>query len=214
VLAQATVPVWFQVSADDRAAAAKLRAAVEAGCRIGFVTLATGAGGLASRPTRPTSAQWSAVESLARSAGVPLVVKGVTTVDDAGRAIDRGAQGLVVSEYGQPVVVGQPLLLSLPAIVDAVAGRVPVLVDGGFRRGTDVLKALAFGARGVLVGRPLIWGLAAYGAEGVQGVLEMLRTELARYMAMCGNTTVASLSRAVLKVHPAMPETKPGQERA
>jgi isopentenyl diphosphate isomerase/L-lactate dehydrogenase-like FMN-dependent dehydrogenase len=214
VLAQATSPVWFQVSADDRAAAIGLRAAVEAGCKVGFVTLATAADGLASRLTRPTNAQWSAVESLARSAAVPLVVKGITSVDDAARAIERGAKGLVVSGYGQPVAAGQPLLLALPAIVDAVAGRVPVLVDGGFRRGTDVLKALAFGARGVLVGRPLFWGLAAYGAEGVQGVLEMLRTELARYMAMCGTTTVASLSRAVLKVHSAMPDVKPGQGRS
>ena len=97
----------------------------------------------------------------------------------------------------------QSLFLQLPAIVDAVAGRVPVLVDGGFRRGTDILKALAFGARAVLIGRPVMWGLAAYGADGVQAVLEMLQTELARYMAMCGRTRVALLGRDMLRVHPA-----------
>jgi len=82
-----------------------------------------------------------------------------------------------------------------------VAGRAPVLVDGSFRRGTDILKALAFGARAVLVGRPVMWGLAAYGADGVQGVLEMLQTELARYMAMCGKSNLAMLDRTLLRVH-------------
>ena len=71
-----------------------------------------------------------------------------------------------------------------------MAGKVPVLVDGSFRRGTDILKALAFGAKAVAVGRPVMWGLAAYGADGVQGVIEMLQTELARYMAMCGRSTL------------------------
>ena len=76
-----------------------------------------------------------------------------------------------------------------------------MLVDGGFRRGTDILKALAFGAQAVLVGRPVMWGLAAYGAEGVQGVLEMLQTELARYMAMCGKSNLGMLDRTLLRVH-------------
>ena len=74
-----------------------------------------------------------------------------------------------------------------------------MLVDGSFRRGTDILKALAFGARAVLVGRPVMWGLAAYGADGVQGVIEMLQTELARYMAMCGRSTISKLDRTVLQ---------------
>ena len=72
----------------------------------------------------------------------------------------------------------------------------PVLVDGSFRRGTDILKALAFGAQGVLIGRPVMWGLAAYGADGVQGVVEMLQTELARYMGMCGKSTISRCSTA------------------
>jgi 4-hydroxymandelate oxidase len=74
-------------------------------------------------------------------------------------------------------------------------------MDGGFRRGTDILKALAFGAQAVLVGRPVMWGLAAYGADGVRGVLEMLQTELARYMAMCGKSNLAMLDRTLLRVH-------------
>jgi len=93
--------------------------------------------------------------------------------------------------------------LNLAAIVDAVGGTVPVLVDGSFRRGTDIFKALAFGAKAVLVGRPVMWGLAAYGAEGVQSVVEMLQTELARYMAMCGRVNLAMLDRSALQVHAA-----------
>ena len=99
----------------------------------------------------------------------------------------------------------------VPAIVDAVAGKVPVLVDGSFRRGTDILKALAFGAQAVVVGRPVMWGLAAYGADGVQGVIEMLQTELARYMAMCGRSNVRMLGRDMLRVHAAgIPSTSSG----
>jgi 4-hydroxymandelate oxidase len=122
----------------------------------------------------------------------------VTTPADARAAVQRNVHGVVVSNYG-----GETLLLQLPAIVDAVAGRVPVLVDGGFRRGTDILKALAFGAQAVVVGRPVMWGLAAYGAEGVRGVVEMLQTELARYVAMCGRTRVDMLKRDMLRVHAA-----------
>ena len=92
-------------------------------------------------------------------------------------------------------------ILTLPAIVDAVDGRVPVLVDGSFRRGTDILKALAFGAQARAGRRPAMWGLAAYGADGVQGVVEMLQTELARYMAMCGKSHLAMLDRTMLRVH-------------
>jgi 4-hydroxymandelate oxidase len=135
---------------------------------------------------------------LASGSRVPVIVKGVTTPADARAAVQQSVHGVIVSNYG-----GETLLLHLPAIVDAVAGRVPVLVDGGFRRGTDILKALAFGAQAVVVGRPVMWGLAAYGAEGVRGVVEMLQTELARYVAMCGRTRVEMLKRDMLRVHAA-----------
>ena len=133
---------------------------------------------------------------------MPVLVKGVTTVEDAKAALRQNVRGIVVSNYGGlGGARGGALVLQLPAIVDEVAGKVPVLVDGSFRRGTDILKALAFGAQAVLVGRPVMWGLAAYGAEGVQGVVEMLQTELARYMAMCGRSSVKTLGRDLLRVH-------------
>jgi isopentenyl diphosphate isomerase/L-lactate dehydrogenase-like FMN-dependent dehydrogenase len=89
----------------------------------------------------------------------------------------------------------------LPAIAEAVAGKVPILIDGSFRRGSDILKALALGARAVMLGRPPLWALAAYGSAGVQTMLEMLQTELARDMAMCGKPNPKSLDPAVVKIH-------------
>ena len=88
----------------------------------------------------------------------------------------------------------------LPSIVKAVGKQAPVLIDGSYRRGTDIMKALAFGARAVLVARPPIWGLAAYGATGVQTVMEMLQSELARTMAMCGKPTLASIDSSVVRI--------------
>ena len=130
------------------------------------------------------------------------MIKGITTPGAARLAVQHGADGIIVSNYGGPVGPGTDApILTLPHIVDAVDGKVPVLVDGSFRRGTDILKALAFGARSVLVGRPAMWGLAAYGADGVQGVVEMLQTELARYMGMCGKSRVGMLDRTILRVH-------------
>ena len=90
---------------------------------------------------------------------------------------------------------------TLPAIADAVGGKAPILIDGGFRRGSDVLKALALGARAAVIGRPALWGLAAYGAIGVQTVTEMLQTELARDMTMCGTVNLQAISRNVVKIH-------------
>jgi 4-hydroxymandelate oxidase len=162
----------------------------------------------------PTAARidWAAVAALASGSRVPVIVKGVTTAEDAKVALQHNVQGIVVSNYGGLVAPrGGVLVLQLPAIVDAVAGKVPVVVDGSFRRGTDILKAIAFGAQAVLVGRPVMWGLAAYGAQGVQGVIEMLQTELARYMAMCGRSNVKMLGRDMLRVHAA--ETSRSIER-
>ena len=93
-------------------------------------------------------------------------------------------------------------------VVQAVGDRVPVLVDGSFRRGTDILKALGLGAKAVLIGRPVMWGLAAYGADGVQGVVEMLQTELGRYMCMCGRPAIASIDSSVLRVHAPTPPAR------
>jgi isopentenyl diphosphate isomerase/L-lactate dehydrogenase-like FMN-dependent dehydrogenase len=125
------------------------------------------------------------------------------TPAEAKTALQQNVHGIIVSNYARVASGGDTLVLQLSAMVDAVAGRVPVLVDGGFRRGTDIVKALAFGAQAVVVGRPIMWGLAAYGVEGVQGVIEMLQTETARYMAMCGKSRVDMLKRDVLRVHAA-----------
>ena len=133
------------------------------------------------------------------------MVKGITTPADATMALQHGAQAIIVSNYGGVLTAKDAPILDLPKIVDAVAGKAPVLVDGSFRRGTDVIKALAFGAQGVIVARPAMWGLAAYGADGVQAVVEMLQTELGRYMGMCGKSNLKMLDRTLLKVHGPMP---------
>jgi isopentenyl diphosphate isomerase/L-lactate dehydrogenase-like FMN-dependent dehydrogenase len=89
----------------------------------------------------------------------------------------------------------------LPSIADAVGGKAPILIDGSFRRGTDILKALALGARAVLIGRPIMWGLSAYGAEGVQTILGMLQSELARSMGLSGRPNIQSIDRSLVKIH-------------
>ena len=195
--------IWYQVFAQDAAARTRIQDAVTAGCKTICVTLGAPPASRAARPAPSTmKADLTALDALTRGVGVPVVVKGVATPEEAALALQHGAQGLIVSNYGGPGGLRkEAMILKLPAIVDAVAGRAPVLVDGSFRRGTDILKALAFGATAVLVGRPVMWGLAAYGADGVQGVLEMLQTELARYMAMCGKSNLAMLDRTLLRVH-------------
>ncbi len=145
---------------------------------------------------------WTAIEKLARASRTPVLAKGILTEGDAKAAIDRGAAGIIVSNYRRPAIHGlaSPIEV-LPAIAAAAGGKVPVLIDGGFRRGSDILKALALGARAVLVGRPVLWGLAAYGARGVQQVLEQLQTELARDMAMCGLKRCGEASPQYVKIH-------------
>jgi 4-hydroxymandelate oxidase len=116
-----------------------------------------------------------------------VLVKGIVRPDDACRAIDHGAAGVVVSNHGGRQLDGSPATATvLGAIADAVAGRGEVFVDGGVRRGADVLRAVALGARAVLLGRPILWGLAAGGEDGAHGVLEALRSELDLAMALAG----------------------------
>jgi isopentenyl diphosphate isomerase/L-lactate dehydrogenase-like FMN-dependent dehydrogenase len=147
---------------------------------------------------------WSDLEELATDCPVPVLVKGVLTAEDAGPAVEHGAAGIVVSNHG-----GRQLdrCLStadaLPEVVDAVEGRVPVLVDGGIRRGVDVAVALALGADAVLVGRPALWGLAVGGEAGARRVLELLREELELTLALCGCATPAALTRAHVQRAPA-----------
>ncbi len=137
---------------------------------------------------------WSDLEDLASECDVPVLVKGLLTAEDAKLAVEHGAAGVVVSNHGgrqldRALATGD----ALPEVVDAVEGRVPVLVDGGIRRGVDVAIALALGADAVLVGRPPLWGLAAAGDDGAAHVLELLREELELALALCGCASPAEL---------------------
>ncbi|MEX1193716.1 MAG: alpha-hydroxy acid oxidase [Dehalococcoidia bacterium] len=143
---------------------------------------------------------WDDVDWMRSLTSMPLVLKGVLSAQDAVLAIDHGIVAVIVSNHGGRQLDGVPAGIEvLPEIVDAVGGRIEVLVDGGVRRGTDVLKALALGARAVLIGRPYIWGLAVDGEAGVGRVLEMLRLEFDLAMALSGVTSVGQISRALVR---------------
>ncbi len=194
IVALSSAPVWSQVYADSPRAQDDAARAVAAGCTALCVTVGVSSDG------GPIATNWDTVRELAHAVDVPVVVKGIMSVDDARTALQRGADGLVVSNHGG--VVGDQSALPidvLPAVADAVGGQVPILVDGSFRRGTDVLKGLALGATAVMVARPPMWGLAAYGAEGVQTVVEILQTELARNMAMSGRPTISMIDRELVR---------------
>jgi 4-hydroxymandelate oxidase len=187
IAAQSKTSLWYQVGQQPDMQS-RAQEAVKAGCKVVCLTL----GGIA----------WSEVDRLRSSVAVPLVLKGIMSVEKAKIAVQHGVQGIVVSSYGGPEMNGVAASIEvLPAIAGAVGGQVTILVDGGFRRGSDVLKALALGARAVLLGRPPVWGLASYGAAGVQRLLELLQTELARDMAMCGRVNLQGIDQAVVKVH-------------
>jgi len=145
------------------------------------------------------SLTFGAVEWLRSITKLPVVVKGIVRPDDAVRAIDHGAAGIVVSNHGGRQLDAAPATIEvLPRIADAVAGRAELLLDGGIRRGTDVVKALACGAKAVLVGRPVLWGLATGGREGVAAALAVLRRELDLALALCGCPDVASVTRDLI----------------
>lgn len=142
---------------------------------------------------------WSDVEWLAGATRLPLLLKGVLHEADARQAASLGVAGLIVSNHGgRTLDTAVPTAWALPRVVDAVNGRVPVLVDGGIRRGTDVLKAVALGARAVLIGRPYVHALACAGAMGVAHVLRLLRDELETAMALSGCRTLADATPALL----------------
>jgi 4-hydroxymandelate oxidase len=142
---------------------------------------------------------WKDIGWLRSVTRLPVIVKGVVRPDDARRAIDHGAAGIVVSNHGGRQLDGSPATATvLGAVAEAVQGRIEVLVDGGVRRGADVLRALALGARAVLVGRPILWGLAVAGEEGARAVLETFRAELDHTMALAGCATVADATRDLL----------------
>jgi 4-hydroxymandelate oxidase len=175
----------------------RVQKAVSAGCKALCVTVGAGT----STPA-VAGVDWSAVNRLRQGLAVPVLLKGVMSPAEAQRAITQGMQGVIVSNYsGRPMQgVASPIEV-LPAIADAVGGKVPILIDGSFRLGSDVLKALALGASAVLLGRPTVWGLAAYGAQGVQSVIELIQSALARDMAMCGKLSLKALDRSAVRIH-------------
>ncbi|MGD9619218.1 MAG: alpha-hydroxy acid oxidase [Mycolicibacterium sp.] len=143
----------------------------------------------------PCEITWATVENLVGATELPVILKGILTAEDAALAIDRGAAGIVVSNHGGRQLDGVCAgIEALPEVVEAVAGRCEVFCDGGIRRGTDVVKALALGARAVLVGRPILWGLAVGGEAGVSAVLDCLREEFVRAMKLLGTPTCADIN--------------------
>jgi 4-hydroxymandelate oxidase len=142
---------------------------------------------------------WDDVDWLRSVSPLPVIIKGVLAPRDAALAVDHGAAAVIASNHGGRQLDGVPAPITiLPRIVDAVAGRAEVLLDGGVRRGTDVLKALALGARAVLVGRPVLWGLTLDGQDGVSAVLEHLRAEIDLAMALAGCANVNDIDRALV----------------
>jgi isopentenyl diphosphate isomerase/L-lactate dehydrogenase-like FMN-dependent dehydrogenase len=147
------------------------------------------------------SLTWESLSWLRSITSLPILLKGILTAEDALLAIEHSMDGIIVSNHGgRQLDTALASIEALPGIVEAVAGRCEVYVDGGIRRGTDILKALALGARAVLVGRPVLWGLAAGGAEGAYRVLEILRRELELAMAPSGRPTLNSIDRTLLKM--------------
>lgn len=140
---------------------------------------------------------WDYVQRLRDTTDMKVFVKGIMRDDDAQRCMQYGADGIIVSNHGgRADASGRSSIESLPEVVDVVQGRVPVLVDGGFRRGTDILKAVALGADAVCIGRPYIWGMAAFGQAGVERVLEILRAELRLAMQLHGVPSLARVDRS------------------
>ncbi len=219
-------PRWFQVyvQSDRGITRETMAAAAEAGFEAFAVTVDRPVLGVRERErraaVRETEAlghyrpvdtspiidaglRWSDIEQLAADGPLPVIVKGVLTAQDARLAADHGAAGVIVSNHGgrqlDTVLSGAD---ALPEVAEAVGGQIDVLVDGGIRRGTDVVKALALGARAVLIGRPALWGLSVNGAAGVQHVLELLLAEVQNALTLVGAPRTAELDRSFVTPAP------------
>ena len=144
---------------------------------------------------------WETLQRLREASKLPVVIKGVMTAEDTERAVKNGMSGVIVSNHGarQLDQVGSTIE-ALPECVRAANGKIPVLVDGGFRRGTDVFKALALGATAIGIGRPYLWGLAAFGQSGVVRVMDILRAELAADMGMAGTGRISEIDRSFVRI--------------
>jgi isopentenyl diphosphate isomerase/L-lactate dehydrogenase-like FMN-dependent dehydrogenase len=166
--------------------------------------------GEAAKPINPARAamwephtpsmSWDYIDWLRGSCSIPVILKGILNPEDARTAVDRGASAIVVSNHGGRQLDGVIATLdALPDVVDAVGGKVPVLMDGGIRRGSDILKALALGAKAIQVGRAPLWGLGAFGQPGVERVLWMLAAELKLDMALAGVPNLAAINRKLAR---------------
>lgn len=152
---------------------------------------------LSGTAINPSSATWEHVDRLKKLTRMKLLLKGVETREDAKLAREHGVDGIIVSNHGGRAAEDlRPTIESLPEVIDGAGSQIPVLVDGGVRRGTDAYKALALGARAVGIGRPYVWGLSAFGQAGVERVLDILHAELQLTMRQCGTPTIAEISRA------------------
>jgi len=147
----------------------------------------------------PANLSWDFLKKLRDTVSVKLLVKGIVTREDAQLAIEHGVDGLVVSNHGgRAEETLRPTIESLPEVLEGVAGRVPVIIDGGIRRGTDIFKAIALGATAVGIGRPHSWGVGAFGQAGVEAVLEILRREFRTIMRQAGTTSLDKITREYL----------------
>ena len=152
------------------------------------------------RPSTPT-VTWEYLDWMRSGSKLPIIVKGILNGEDAEAAVKYGAHGIIVSNHGGRAYDGAvPTLVALPECVDAVGGKIPVFIDGGIRRGIDVLKSLALGAKGVFIGRPHCWGLMAFGAVGVQRVVELLHAELTVAMGLVGAPNLAAIKRSMVRL--------------
>jgi 4-hydroxymandelate oxidase len=209
-------PLWFQLYMQERAATRALVARLkDTGFQALCLTVDTPTSGARDRQARAgfefpelpyrtvepgdNPCTWSDIEWISETARMPVVLKGILHPDDAELAIDAGAAAIVVSNHGGRNLDTLPATIDvLPRIVERVRARVPVLMDGGIRRGTDVLKALALGAAAVLIGRPYIYGLAVGGAAGAAAVVEILRRELTQAMALTGHARLGTIDRSTI----------------
>ncbi len=180
---------WYQIFPGTPRT--RIDEAVALGCKAVCLTLGSG---------EPSG--WAAIDALRKGLTTPFLLKGVMSAAEARLAAERGVAGIIVSGYRGARLSGIASTIEvLPAIAEAAMGRTAILIDGGFRRGSDILKALALGARAAIVTRPALWGLAAYGAPGVQQVIELLQSELARDMAMCGKPNLAAIDKTAVRIH-------------
>jgi 4-hydroxymandelate oxidase len=160
--------------------------------------------GIESGGINPANATWEHVDRLKKLTKMKLVLKGIETREDARLCREHGVDGILVSNHGGRATEDlRPTIESLPEVIEGAGNGIPVMIDGGFRRGTDIYKALALGARAVGIGRPYVYGLTAFGQEGVERAIDILRGELQRTMRQCGTPTLAQITRGSIAMNEA-----------